>query len=767
MSSLGEAKGVEVVKVTDDHTYQLNEDALRMILLRDEVKDLPVVVVSVAGVYRGGKSFLLDFFLRYLKAPPSSRDSAAWLGQEDEPLTGFIWRAGCDRQTTGIVLWSEPIVTRFNDQKVAVVLMDTQGTFDNSSTVRDSSTIFALSTLLSSIQIYNLKENIKEDDLQHLHLFTEYGRLACDDDDEAAFQVLMFLVRDWAYPYQHAFGAEGGEELLIKRLQITNNQHAELRELRERIRSCFKSVSCFLMPHPGFVVSEQNFNGQLADIRIEFKEALRDLVPSMFGSRNLVPKKINGHQIKTRDLFDFFKTYVNIYNSEELPTPVTILKATSEVALISAIRDAREQYEKRMEMNAGAKQPSVPDNVLEDQHKRTVLIIRQSFESKKRIGSQKDAKEHIEKLITELEARLQHYLTLNKAKLQKAVVDAKQAYDDAVQKVTKGEPLCLHPLDLDSLHNKAVDAAADLFDNNRRTPDKESDPERISLMKHLEGNIKDLRLKNDYNNKVFISEARKLYETLMQKHVCMGSCVSDELLQNCHRNALKKAIGILKSHRNIPTNHSEDKYISSLQESIVEEFQKFRSANNNANKIAIQAAVYSYNNHMTSAWGPPSSCFHPQDLTTIHETNKALALTEFHNSRNTTADYDGDDGDVNEQKLVELLSRRYSELKEINSASNDMAVADSYREYCRYMDGKCKPSVLSILIVPWLVKVIRRLPDYHKEGKNAAWDYFRSKRRNYSYRSDDSYRTDLESKLEDGFHEYCHPLNALTREFGI
>ena len=58
-------------------------------------------------------------------------------------------------------------------RQVVVLLMDTQGAFDSQSTVKDCATVFALSTMISSVQVYNLSQNIQEDDLQHLQVTSQ------------------------------------------------------------------------------------------------------------------------------------------------------------------------------------------------------------------------------------------------------------------------------------------------------------------------------------------------------------------------------------------------------------------------------------------------------------------------------------------------------------------------------------------------------------------------------------------------------------------
>lgn len=66
------ARAVQVVLAKEDHSFTLDEEALEEILMQEHIKDLNVVVVSVAGAFRKGKSFLLDFFLRYMNSQVSS-----------------------------------------------------------------------------------------------------------------------------------------------------------------------------------------------------------------------------------------------------------------------------------------------------------------------------------------------------------------------------------------------------------------------------------------------------------------------------------------------------------------------------------------------------------------------------------------------------------------------------------------------------------------------------------------------------------------------
>mmetsp|Transcript_54388 Transcript_54388/g.107955 ORF Transcript_54388/g.107955 Transcript_54388/m.107955 type:complete len:407 (+) Transcript_54388:59-1279(+) len=200
------AQALQIIELTEEKDgeemlfkFKLNEESLEGILNKIP-KGMKVAVVSVVGNFRTGKSFLLTFMLRFLRNRDCKGDT--WQTAEGESLTegnanaeaadesehqSFEWRGGHERMTTGIWMYSEPFLhVAANGETVAVLVVDTQGLFDNEASMLLTSCIFGLSTLMSSHQIYNVKENVSEDHLQNLALFSEYGRMALanDDDDE-------------------------------------------------------------------------------------------------------------------------------------------------------------------------------------------------------------------------------------------------------------------------------------------------------------------------------------------------------------------------------------------------------------------------------------------------------------------------------------------------------------------------------------------------------------------------------------------------------
>ncbi|KAM7078545.1 atlastin-2 isoform 1-T1 [Molossus nigricans] len=398
----------------DDHNFELDEEALEQILLQEHIRDLNIVVVSVAGAFRKGKSFLLDFMLRYMY----NKDSQSWIGGNNEPLTGFTWRGGCERETTGIQVWNEVfVIDRPNGTKVAVLLMDTQGAFDSQSTIKDCATVFALSTMTSSVQVYNLSQNIQEDDLQHLQLFTEYGRLAMEEIYQKPFQTLMFLIRDWSYPYEHAYGLEGGKQFLEKRLQVKQNQHEELQNVRKHIHNCFSNLGCFLLPHPGLkVATNPSFDGRLKDIDEDFKRELRNLVPLLLAPENLVEKEISGSKVTCRDLVEYFKAYIKIYQGEELPHPKSMLQATAEANNLAAVAGAREIYCKSMEQVCGGDKPYIAPSDLERKHLDFKEVAIKQFRSVKKMGGDEFCRRYQDQLEAEIEETYANFIKHNDGK---------------------------------------------------------------------------------------------------------------------------------------------------------------------------------------------------------------------------------------------------------------------------------------------------------------------------------------------------------------
>lgn len=105
--------------------------------------------------------------------------------------------------------------------------MDTQGTLDDAGlSYQMSSTIFALSTLFSSMQVYNIVESIAEESLANLSLFAEYGRLVQDEGNKLKppFQVskLFQFINEMQFTFNYHNLNITFQKIIFK-LQILTN----------------------------------------------------------------------------------------------------------------------------------------------------------------------------------------------------------------------------------------------------------------------------------------------------------------------------------------------------------------------------------------------------------------------------------------------------------------------------------------------------------------------------------------------------------------
>merc|ERR1719244_1575015 len=224
------------------------------------------------------------------------------------------------------------------------------------------------------------------------------------------FQKLQFLVRDWQYPYEHPYGAGGGDDVLQKQLLVDEKQHPELQALRRGLKSCFSDMSNFLLPHPGrHVATNPKFKGNLKDIDEEFIEHIKDFMPSLLSPRNLVVKAMGGKEVKAKEIVQFYKSYMEIFKGNSMPEPKSMLEVTIEVNNLVSLASAKELYNTFMESLCGGDRPYLNEQVLELEHNRILETAIQEFDARKKMGGEEFSIKYRDQLLKELgEAFLQY-----------------------------------------------------------------------------------------------------------------------------------------------------------------------------------------------------------------------------------------------------------------------------------------------------------------------------------------------------------------------
>ena len=142
----------------EEGKIEFHLDALSELL--EPHKEKLISVISISGAFRTGKSFLQNWVLKYLECGSAEAFSEFLQNEEnaEETLSGFKSIRTRDPVTDGIDIFSE--IFEFEHSvhgAVVVVVLDTQGIFSMNSDYAESVAIFAISLLLSSMQLYNIR----------------------------------------------------------------------------------------------------------------------------------------------------------------------------------------------------------------------------------------------------------------------------------------------------------------------------------------------------------------------------------------------------------------------------------------------------------------------------------------------------------------------------------------------------------------------------------------------------------------------------------
>ena len=302
--------------------------------------------------------------------------------------------------------------------------------FDHETSKTQSAFIFGLSTLISSYQIFNIDKRIQEYYLEYLALFSEYSRISCNsakdksddleypEEQKKPFQKIEFLVRDW----QH-FECDGEgdfddleqemENYLTKVMDDHSSGPKGLQDTRNQIYSCFESVSCFLLTHPGKAVTKNKYQGKVDAIDPIFLRLLDRYCQRVF--TKIEPKKIhNDREMIAAELPALMKAYINMFATGAItsfPGADTLLEATATANNTNAIKISLHYYNQAMERLL--KKKYIRPDILQSRHSMYLTQSLKIFDKFATIGDSEAIEDSREDLMNEISEKHDKNVELN------------------------------------------------------------------------------------------------------------------------------------------------------------------------------------------------------------------------------------------------------------------------------------------------------------------------------------------------------------------
>ncbi|XP_062818753.1 guanylate-binding protein 1 isoform X2 [Anolis carolinensis] len=344
----------------------------------------PVVVVAIVGLYRTGKSYLMNRLAgkrtgnfspgpfpqkegkpaaaAVPRSKPGMRRGRVPTAHEKKEKRGLRAASKCKGKysnTKGIWMWCVP----YPDQKdQTLVLLDTEGlgNVDKGDTQNDT-WIFALAVLLSSTLVYNSMGTIDQNALEQLHYVTELTeRITAKASPLHFFPSFIWALRDFTLQLEPITE----DEFLENALKLKKGDSPDVRLFnlpRKCIRFFFPTRKCFIFDRP---TSRKNLH------RLEQMEE-RELEPDFVEQADRFCNYIfwtskektlpGGHVVTGHLLAKLVETYVETISSGKVPCMESAVLALAKMENAAAVEEALARYGGLMGQRLCLPTESVPE----------------------------------------------------------------------------------------------------------------------------------------------------------------------------------------------------------------------------------------------------------------------------------------------------------------------------------------------------------------------------------------------------------------------
>ncbi|XP_039368343.1 guanylate-binding protein 1-like [Mauremys reevesii] len=330
-----------LIETSPEGALAVRPEALRVL----EGVTQPMVVVAIAGLYRTGKSYLMNRLAGKNK--------------------GFTLGCTIQAHTKGIWMWCLPHPRRAD---CTLVLLDTEGLGDVQKGNRKKDTwIFALAVLLSSTLVYNSLGTIDGHALEKLHYVTELtkhikvkaaeaGGSSVEGEDAAEFVQFfpdfVWAVRDFTLQLEMNGHPVTEDEYLDWALRPESDSNEKTTEAKKCIRNFFPSRKCFTFDRPA---SRRNLPRleelQEDQLDPEFQAAARRFCDHVWDKARPM-MTLGGHQVTGTALGNLAQSYVASINSGAVPCIENAVQALAQIENAAAVKEALARYMELMGQRA-------------------------------------------------------------------------------------------------------------------------------------------------------------------------------------------------------------------------------------------------------------------------------------------------------------------------------------------------------------------------------------------------------------------------------